>query len=39
MAKLYDFLGGYEVDVRSKSYQNVLSILTLGRGKMGKSMY
>jgi hypothetical protein len=31
------FLGGSEVDVRSKSNQNILSILTLERGKMGKS--
>ncbi len=31
------FLGGSEVDVRSKNYQNILSILTLERGKMGKS--
>jgi hypothetical protein len=31
------FLGGSEVDVRSKSNQNILTILTLERGIMGKS--
>jgi hypothetical protein len=31
-------LGGSAVDVRSKNYQNILSIFTLERGKMGKCM-
>jgi hypothetical protein len=31
----YDFLGGSKVDVCLKSYQLVLTFLTLERGKMG----
>ncbi len=32
----YDVLGGSQLGVPSKSYQNGLSILTLERGTMGK---
>jgi hypothetical protein len=34
----YNFLGGPKVDVCSTSHPNVMSILTLKRGRMGKCM-